>query len=138
MFSVVLVDVWMFTPFIALLLLAGLRSLPVPPFEAAKVDGASNWFVFRNLTLPMLMPYIFITIIFRLVDSLRAFDIPFAMTKGGPGDILMTYQITAFNEVFTFLNVSKGAAYMLVNWVLIYAICFVLVGKLQKWRDRIN
>ncbi|MGD8442594.1 MAG: sugar ABC transporter permease, partial [Desulfobacterales bacterium] len=74
MFSVVMIDVWMFTPFIALLLLAGLRSMPAPPFEAAMVDGASRWFTFKTLTLPMLMPFIIVSVVFRLIDSLRQFD----------------------------------------------------------------
>ena len=79
-----LIDVWMFTPFIALLLLAGLRSMPAPPFEAAMVDGASKWFIFKNLTIPMLMPFITIAAVFRIIDSIRQFDIIFGLTKGGP------------------------------------------------------
>ncbi len=96
LFSVVLVDVWMFTPFAALILTAGLRSFPSAPFEAARVDGASFWFTFRNLTLPMLMPFLIIVVVFRLMDSLKMFDIIFAMTEGGPGNTLMTYQLTAY------------------------------------------
>ncbi|MEO1440493.1 MAG: sugar ABC transporter permease, partial [Chloroflexota bacterium] len=98
LFSVILVDVWMFTPFAALILLAGLRSLPQAPFEAARVDGASFWFTFRNLTLPMLTPFIIIVVVFRFMDSLKMFDIIFAMTGGGPGNTLMTYQVTAYME----------------------------------------
>ena len=138
LFSVVLIDAWMFSPFIALLLLAGLRSLPAPPFEAANVDGASPWFVFRRLTLPMLTPFIYIAMVFRLIDSLKAFDIPFALTKGGPGEALMTYQIRGFNEVFTFLNIAKGSAYMLINWLIVYIICFLLVGRLEKAKSRLR
>ena len=138
LFSVVLIDVWMFSPFIALLLLAGLRSLPAPPFEAARVDGASQWLVFRRLTLPPLTPFIYIAMVFRLIDSLKAFDIPFALTKGGPGEALMTYQIRGFNEVFTFLNIAKGSAYMLINWLIVYVVCFLLVGRLERAKSRLR
>ncbi|ACL69091.1 carbohydrate ABC transporter permease [Halothermothrix orenii] len=136
--SVVIVDVWIFTPFIALLLLAGLRSLPAPPFEAAKVDGASNWFIFKNLTMPMLTPYLVVAVIFRLVDSIRMFDIPFAMTKGGPGDALMNLQITAFTESFTYLNLAVGCAYMFVTWIIIYFISKKMINYWLKWRARLS
>lgn len=138
MFSVVLIDVWIFTPFIALLLLAGLRSLPKPPFEAAVVDGASNWFIFKNLTMPMLTPYLVIAVIFRVVDSIRMFDIPFAMTKGGPGDTLMNLQISAFTESFTYLNIAIGCSYMFVTWIIIYFISKKMVDYWQKWRIRLS
>ena len=85
-FSVILIDVWIYTPFVALLVLAGLRSLPRAPFEAAAVEGAGFWFTFRNLTLPMLWPYILVAVIFRFMDSLKVFDIIYVLTGGGPGD----------------------------------------------------
>lgn len=138
MLTVVLIDVWIFTPFIALLLLAGLRSLPQPPFEAAQVDGASRWFIFRVLTLPMLAPFMVIALIFRIIDSIRMFDIPFAMTKGGPGDSLMNLQIQAYTEAFTYLNISVGSAYMFVTWVIIFIISKLMVGYWMKWRQRLS
>ena len=132
MFSVVLIDVWMFTPFIALLLLAGLRSMPAPPFEAAMVDGASKWFIFKNLTIPMLMPFITIAAVFRIIDSVRQFDIIFGLTKGGPGDTLMNFQVSAYTSTFTYTRVADGAAIMLVNWLIIYIISTFLV---KFWRE---
>ncbi|MGD1974884.1 MAG: sugar ABC transporter permease, partial [Desulfobacterales bacterium] len=131
MFSVVMIDVWMFTPFIALLLLAGLRSMPAPPFEAAMVDGASRWFTFKTLTLPMLMPFIIVSVVFRLIDSLRQFDIIFGLTKGGPGATLMNFQVSAYTTAFTYTKVADGSALMIVNWVIIYVISMFLV---KFWR----
>ncbi len=128
LFSVVLVDVWMFTPFAALILLAGLRSLPKDPFEAARVDGASFWFTFRNLTLPMLTPFIIIVVVFRFMDSLKMFDIIFAMTGGGPGNTLMTYQVTAYLEGFTFQNLSRALPYTIVLFIVIYFTSQILVN----------
>jgi len=138
MFSVVLIDVWMFTPFIALLLLAGLRSMPAPPFEAAMVDGASKWFIFKNLTIPMLMPFIIVAAVFRIIDSLRQFDIIFGMTKGGPGSTLMNFQVSAYTNAFTYTRVADGAAIMLVNWLLIYFISMFLVKFWRKSQDRLS
>lgn len=138
MFSVVLIDVWMFTPFIALLLLAGLRSMPAPPFEAAMVDGASKWFIFKNLTLPMLMPFIIIAVVFRIIDSVRQFDIIFGMTKGGPGQTLMNFQVSAYTNAFTYTRVADGAAIMLINWLIIYLISMFLVKFWRKSQDRLS
>ena len=138
MFTVVLIDVWIFTPFIALLVLAGLRSLPRAPFEAAQVDGASKWYTFRTQTMPMLTPYITIALIFRLIDSFRMFDIPFALTKGGPGNALMTLQVTAYTESFTYLNIGRGAAYMFFTWIIIFIVSKFLVNHWMKWRSKLS
>ncbi|MCP4404917.1 MAG: sugar ABC transporter permease [bacterium] len=138
MFSVVMIDVWMFTPFIALLLLAGLRAMPAPPFEAAMVDGASKWFIFKNLTLPMLTPFIIVASVFRVIDSIRQFDIIFGLTKGGPGDTLMNFQVSAYTNAFTYTRVADGSAIMLINWLLIYIISTFLVKFWRKSQDRLS
>jgi multiple sugar transport system permease protein len=130
LFSVVLIDVWMFTPFAALIMLAGLRSFPQGPFEAARVDGASFWFTFRNLTLPMLTPFILIVIIFRFMDSLKMFDIIFAMTEGGPGNTLMTYQLTAYRTAIQFQRLAQGLPYAIVLYLVIY---FVSQWLVKRW-----
>ena len=100
LFTVVLVDIWVYTPFIMILLLAGLRSLPKQPFEAAALDGVPRSFVFFRITLPMLMPYILTATLFRLLNSIQQFDIIYAMTQGGPGDTLMVFQVEAYLEFF--------------------------------------
>jgi len=138
MFSVVMIDVWMFTPFIALILLAGLRSMPAPPFEAAMVDGASKWFIFKNLTIPMLMPFIIVAVVFRLIDSLRQFDIIFGLTKGGPGSTLMNFQVSAYTTAFTYTKISDGSALMMINWLIVYVISMFLVKFWRKSQDRLS
>ncbi|HYF92422.1 MAG TPA: sugar ABC transporter permease [Symbiobacteriaceae bacterium] len=135
MMSVVLVDVWIFTPFVGLLLLAGLRSLPRAPYEAATLDGGSAWFTFKTLTLPMLMPYMMVCLMFRLIDSLKMFDIIYAMTGGGPGDSLMNFSLQAYFNGFLYLNLAYGLAYMIILWLIVYIISQVLSaywGKAQK------
>lgn len=134
--SVVLVDVWMFTPFAALILLAGLRSLPQAPFEAARVDGASFWFTFRNLTLPMLTPYMLVILVFRLMDSLKMFDVIFAMTEGGPGNTLMTYQLEAYRTSIQFQRLGRGLPYTIALYVIIYIISFYLLRLWSRAQRR--
>jgi len=136
LFSVVLVDVWMFTPFAALICLAGLRSFPQGPFEAARVDGASFWFTFRNLTLPMLTPFIIIIVVFRFMDSLKMFDIIFAMTEGGPGNTLMTYQLTAYRTSIQFQRLAQGLPYTIVLFIVIYITSQILVNWWAKAQRR--
>lgn len=128
LFTSVLIDVWIYTPFVALLVLAGLRSLNPSFFEAAELDGAGAWAKFRAIILPAIAPYLIVCALFRLVDSLRAFDVIFALTKGGPGNTLWNYQVSAYYQTITFSNVGLGAAYMLINWILVYAISQLLVS----------
>ncbi|HHV63193.1 MAG TPA: sugar ABC transporter permease [Firmicutes bacterium] len=135
LFSVVLVDVWIYTPFISLLLLAGLQSMPKEPFESARVDGGSAWFTFKNLTLPMLAPFLIIAVIFRLIDSLKMFDVIYAMTGGGPGQTLMNFPLQAYYYGILYMNLSYGLTYMIILWAIVYLISQILVvywGKAQQ------
>lgn len=129
MFTATVIDIWVYAPFVIILILAGIQSLPKSPFESAKIDGGSAWFTFKTLTLPMLKPYMYIALIFRLMASLQEFSIIFALTKGGPGDTLMNLSITGYNTGFAFLKLGKSLPYVLFLWVLIYIISKKLVGK---------
>jgi multiple sugar transport system permease protein len=136
LFSIILVDVWTYTPFVALLVLAGLRSLPRAPFEAAAVEGASFWYTFRNLTLPMLWPYILVAVIFRFMDSLKIFDIIQVLTQGGPGEATMALQVRAFEQAITFSRYSLGSTYMLILWVVVYIATRGLIVVLSRAQAR--
>ncbi|MCL6437620.1 MAG: sugar ABC transporter permease [Rubrobacteraceae bacterium] len=136
MISLITIDVWVFTPFVAILTLAGLRSLPKDPFEAASVDGAGYWFTFRKLTLPMVWPYILIAVIFRLLDSLQMFDIIYGLTQGGPGNSTMVLQILAYQNAILYTNFSQGITYMVLLWIVAYAITLVLVNVLNKAQQK--
>ncbi|WP_369236700.1 carbohydrate ABC transporter permease [Streptomyces sp. R21] len=133
--SSIAVDVWVYTPFVAILALAGLRSLPTSPFEAAAVDGAGWWYTFRRLTLPMLWPYVLVAVIFRFMDSLKVFDIIYALTEGGPGDSTVVLQIRAYLEAIRFQRYSFGISYTIVLWAVVYLAAMVLVrhlGRIQR------
>src|SRR5215510_9084517 len=136
MLTVVLVDIWVYTPFIMILLLAGLRGLPRQPFEAAELDGVPWTFVFFRITLPMLLPYIITAALFRMLDSIQQFDIIYAMTQGGPGDSLMVFQVQAFLEFFQYTNVGRSAALLIVLWAITYALSNLFIKQWLKLRER--
>jgi multiple sugar transport system permease protein len=126
--SLILIDVWIYSPFAVLILLAGLQSMPKEPYEAAQVDGASGWFMFRKLTLPLLMPSIVLVTLFRLIDSLKVFDIIYATTKGGPAGATMTLHIQSYFEAIRWFRMGRGMVYLFVLWFL----CFVFAKALSR------
>ena len=136
LFTVVLVDIWVYTPFMMILLLAGLRSLPKQPFEAAALDGVPRSFVFFRITLPMLLPYVITATLFRLLDSIQQFDIIYPMTQGGPGDTLLVFQVRAYLEFFQFTNVGKSAAILMVLWAITYFLSNIFIKHWLKLRER--
>ncbi len=136
LFTVVLVDVWVYTPFIMILLLAGLRSLPKQPFEAAALDGVPRRFVFFRITLPMLTPYIITAALFRLLDSIQQFDIIYPMTQGGPGNTLLVFQVRAYLEFYQYTNVGRSTALMMILWAITYALSNLFIKQWLKLRER--
>jgi multiple sugar transport system permease protein len=134
--SVVLVDLWIFTPFVAVLVLAGIRSLPREPFEASAVDGASWFYMFRRLMLPMMWPYILVAVIFRFMDSLKIFDHVYVLTAGGPGDATRTLQISAYQNSIINFNYSVGSTYMFLLWAIVFLTARYLVSVLGKAQRR--
>lgn len=123
-----MIDFWVYTPFVMLLMLAGLQSLPKSPYESAKIDGGSPWFTFKTLTLPLLKPFIFIALIFRLMAAMQEYGIIFALTKGGPGNTLMNLSLTGYNMGFAFSSLGKAVPYLLTLWLVIYIISKKLVS----------
>jgi multiple sugar transport system permease protein len=134
--SIVLVDAWTFTPFVAILVLAGIRSLPREPFEASAVDGAGWFYMFRRLMLPMMWPYILVAVIFRFMDSLKIFDHVFVLTAGGPGDATRTLQIGAYQNSIIQLQYSQGSTYMFLLWAIVFLTARYLVSVLGKAQRR--
>ena len=136
LWSVILVDIWIFTPLVAILVLAGIRSLPREPFEASEVDGASWFYMFRKLMLPMLWPYILVAVIFRFMDNLKVFDHIYVLTAGGPGVATRTLQIGAFEDSIINLDYSRGSTYMLLLWIIVFITARYLVSVLGKAQRR--
>lgn len=136
--TVVLVDVWVYTPFMIVLLLAGLRSLPPQPFEAAELDGVPKLFVFFRVTLPMLTPYIITACLFRMLDSIQQFDIIYGMTKGGPGDSLKVFQVQAYLEFYVANNVGRSAAVLMVLWLITFVISHFFIKRWLALRQKLH
>lgn len=132
MFTAVLIDTWVNTPFVLLLVLAGIQSLPKSPFEAAQVDGAGAWFTFKTLTFPMLKPFMYIALLFRLMAALQEFGIIFSLSKGGPGDSLMNISMSAYMTAFKYSRVGLAMPYLLVLWVIINYAAKAIVKRQRK------
>lgn len=128
--SLVLVDVWQWTPMITLIVLAGLAGLSEEPVEAARVDGASEWQILRYVTIPMVMPVILTAMILRLIDALKTFDIIFAMTGGGPGYASETLNIMGFKYSFEYFRMGQSSV-ILVALFLVVLICSLGIMKLR-------
>jgi len=130
--AVIIVDIWEWTPFFVLILLAGLQALPQEPFEAARVDGASGWQVFRYVTLPMLSPVILTAAILRLMDILRIFDVIYAMFGGGPGRATTTLPLYIYRLTMVARNVGRGSAVSVMLILIILSLTLVLVRFLES------
>jgi multiple sugar transport system permease protein len=130
--ALALVDIWQWTPLVAIILLAGLQSMPEEPFEAARIDGASPWQLFVRITLPMLQPALFAALTLRLIDALKTYDIIEVITQGGPGTASETLNVFAFRTGFEFFRV--GYASSLLTMLLIVVTVVALGVNLLRRR----
>lgn len=124
MFSIILSDIWQWTAYVYLILLAGLESLPKEPFEAAEVDGASAWQKFWYVTLPMLKSTLFVAVMFRAIDALKSFDKFIVLTNGGPGDMTEIASLFAYKVTFRYWEIGYGAMVALV---------LIILGAIISW-----
>jgi multiple sugar transport system permease protein len=121
----ILADVWKTAPFMALLLLAGLQGIPDDLYDAAKVDGASTWQRFRRITLPLLRPAIAVALIFRTLDALRIFDLPFVLTQGSNGT--ETLSLLAQQELTTNRLIGLGSALSVLTFITVMGVSFLYI-----------
>lgn len=129
--SVIVVDVWQWTPFVFLVLLAGLQAIPQEPYEAALIDGSSRWQTFRHVTLPLLKPAILIALLLRTMDLLRVFDQIFILTEGGPGFATETISLYIYRTAFRFFDFGYAAAMSFVLLALTNVISTIYIRLLQ-------
>ena len=123
--AMILADVWKTAPFMALLLLAGLQGIPEDVYDAAKVDGASAWQRFRSITLPLLVPAIAVALIFRTLDALRIFDLPYVLTKGANGT--ETLSLLAQKELVANRNTGLGSALAVLTFITVMTVSFLYI-----------
>ena len=130
--SLVMVEVWHWTPLVMLIVLGGLAALPTEPYESALIDGASQWQMFWHITLPLVMPFIMVAIIIRTIDALKAFDTIFVITQGGPGTASETINIYLYLQAFSFYNIGHASAVVVVFFVLIVILSLLLLYARQR------
>jgi len=135
--SLILTDVWEWTPFMALILLAGLESLPTEPYEAAAVDGASAWQEFRLLTLPMLRAAITVALLIRIADAMRILDIVFSMTNGGPANATETAQLFSYKVGFEQFHTGLAFAQVVLVGSATVFVCALIFRRIAHDGGRV-
>jgi multiple sugar transport system permease protein len=130
--TLIFIDIWEWTPFIFLILNAGLASQPREAIEAARIDGASNFYIWRTLTMPLLKPSIMIALIIRTMDAFRTFDTVAVLTQGGPGNATEILSVSLANIGFRFYYTSEATALSLIMLVIIVLMSYTFVRMLQR------
>jgi ABC-type sugar transport system permease subunit len=130
--AICLTIVWKTSSFMALILLAGLQMIPRSLYEAAEVDGASRWQQFREITIPMLMPSIVVALIFRTITALQTFDIPYTMTRGGPGNATETLAMLIHKTTIDYLDVGYGSTLAVCMFVLSMAVTALYLRRIGR------
>jgi len=131
LYSMMAVDVWQATPFAFLLLYAAILSLPRDPYEAAAIDGAGRWHVFRTVTLPLLAPVLGVVILLRLIDAARIFDKIFVMTRGGPGSSAFTTTLTIYVEGFNKYDFGYASAISFLFQIVLVIFATIYVRRVM-------
>ena len=134
MIALIVADVWKTTPFIGIILLAGLQSIPEDLYEAHRMDGATPWQSFYQITLPLLMPQILIALLFRFAQSFGIFDLVQVMTGGGPAGSTETVSIYIYSTVMRYLDFGYGAALVVVTFLLLVLAVAIIALLLRKVR----
>ncbi|MGC8627263.1 MAG: carbohydrate ABC transporter permease [Acidimicrobiales bacterium] len=130
--SLMVADIWKTTPFVTIIVLAGLVMIPTDLFEAADVDGASSWKTFWRVTLPLLRPTIGIAVLFRVLQAFGLFDLPYVLTNGGPGTSTQSLAILSYNTMFTDIDFGPGAAVAVSTAVIVLIMCLVFLRAFKQ------
>ena len=130
--GLLIADIWQWTPFITILLFAGLQSLPREIYEAAYVDGSRSWQVFKNMTLPLMKPFIFLAVFLRMIDAWKMFDLVMGVTRGGPGDFTESIAFYTYKIGFTYFEQGYAAALSFIQLIVIIILGKLLLGQLNK------
>ena len=130
--SLAFIDVWQWTPFMVLLLLAGLESIPKQPIEAARVDGANRFYIFRRVTLPMLSPILIVAVLLRGLDALKVFEYVYATTRGGPGIETKTIQYLTYQTGISYYRLAEASAMAFILLVIVLGVIILLFRRLER------
>ncbi len=130
--AAIFMDVWKTTPFVAILLIAGLQVIPGEVYQAARVDGAGRWQIFRKITMPLLMPAILIVLLFRTLDAFRVFDAIYVLTGGGPANTTETLSVYAYKVLFQTLQFGYGSTLSIVVFLCVGIMSIVYINLLTR------
>ena len=134
--AIVIVDTWMWTPFVMLICLAGLRSIPDSIYEAAECDRASKWRQFWTLTVPMVLPFLMLAVLFRGIENFKMFDLVVQLTGGGPGNTTLLTSIDLKREAFEKWRTGYASAYAVILFVTVFGLASIYVKALNKVKER--
>lgn len=134
--SIIIVDTWMWTPFVMLICLAGLRSIPDYIYEAAAIDRASKWRQFWTITIPMVLPFLMLAILFRGIENFKMFDLVVQLTGGGPGSTTELASINLKREAFEKWRTGISSAFAIILFVTVFGLASIYVKALNKVKDR--
>jgi multiple sugar transport system permease protein len=134
--SIVLVDTWMWAPYVMLICLAGLRSIPDYIYEAAEVDRASAWRQFWSITLPMVLPFLMLAVLFRAIENFKMFDMVNLLTSGGPGSTTELASITLKRQAFEKWNTGYSSAFAIILFVTVFGAANIYVKALNRVKQR--
>jgi multiple sugar transport system permease protein len=132
--SLVLVEIWHWTPLVMLIVLGGLAALPTEPYESARLDGATEWQLFRFITLPLVAPFLIVAAVIRTIDAVKAFDTIYVISQGGPGTASETINLYLYLQAFAFYNVGNASAVVVVFFGIILALALLLLHVRQRAR----
>jgi ABC-type sugar transport system permease subunit len=132
--AIIVAEVWKTAPFAALILLAGLQTIPEEVYEAASIDGATAWQKFRHITLPLVKPALLLALLFRTIDALRVFDLVFVMTQGGPADATNVFQFYGYKKTFAEGMIGYGSAIAVGVFLVSLILSFIYLRLLQTSR----
>lgn len=134
--AIVIVDTWMWTPFVMLICLAGLRSIPETIYEAAECDRASKWRQFWTITVPMALPFLMLAVLFRGIENFKMFDLVVQLTGGGPGNVTTLTSIELKREAFEKWRTGYSSAYAVILFVTVFGLASIYVKALNKVKER--
>ncbi len=134
--TIVLVDTWMWAPYVMLICLAGLRSIPDYIYEAAEVDRASKWRQFWSITLPMALPFIMLAVLFRGIENFKMFDMVFLLTGGGPGSTTEVASIALKRQAFEAFRTGYSSAFAIILFVAVFGLANIYVKALNRVKQR--
>ncbi|PRY20725.1 carbohydrate ABC transporter membrane protein 1 (CUT1 family) [Aliiruegeria haliotis] len=134
--AIVIVDTWMWTPFVMLICLAGLRSIPESIYEAAECDRASKWRQFWTITIPMVLPFLMLAVLFRGIENFKMFDLVVQLTGGGPGNTTTLTSIDLKREAFEKWRTGYASAYAVILFVTVFGLASIYVKALNKVKER--